>query len=219
MLEFCEENDLLISSQMLLPESTYTHVHSYLGDQHYSWLDHIVSSHDFHQTINNILVHYDMSDEDHIPVSFNIHVDLLPSVSQEINDLTSKVKWDSVSDADRNIYYRRSHDNLGKVNLPISALCCNNTACEDKSHRLELEAFYNKIVEALKLSSDHLNSSNKQNFNKPGWSDYVADLYEYSRETYRLWLDNGKPRQGIIHKEYTQSRQRFKYALRFINYF
>ena len=216
MLEFCEENDLLISSQMLLPESTYTHVHSYLGDQHYSWLDHIVSSHDFHQTINNILVHYDMSDEDHIPVSFNIHVDLLPSLSQEINDLTSKVKWDSVSDADRNIYYRRSHDNLGKVNLPISALCCNNTACEDKSHRLELEVFYNNIVEALKLSSDHLTSSNKQNFNKPGWSDYVADLYEYSRETYRLWLDNGKPRQDIIHKEYTQSRQRFKYALRFI---
>ena len=37
-----------------------------------------------------------------------------------------------------------------------------------------------------------------------------------SRETYHVWLDNGKPRQGIIYSIYTQSRRRFKYALRFI---
>ena len=80
----------------------------------------------------------------------------------------------------RKVYYKHSHNNLGKVSLPISALCCGNTACEDQSHRLELDTFYNEIVNALKISSDHLVSSNKQKFYKPGWSDYVADLYEFS---------------------------------------
>ena len=114
------------------------------------------------------------------------------------------------------MYYKHSHNNLGKVSLPISALCCGNTACEDQSHRLELDTFYNEIVNALKISSDHLVSSNKQKFNKPGWSDYVADLYEFSREAYRLWLEKGKPRHGNIYNVYMQSKRRFKYALRFI---
>ena len=55
-----------------------------------------------------------------------------------------------------------------------------------------------------------------KHLNKPGWSDYVSDLYKFSRETYKLWLENGKPRQGTIHDMYTQSKRRFKYALRFI---
>ena len=52
--------------------------------------------------------------------------------------------------------------------------------------------------------------------NKPGWSDYVSDMYKYSREMRQLWLDNGKPRQGGIFNELNRSKARFKYALRFI---
>ena len=38
-----------------------------------------------------------------------------------------------------------------------------------------------------------------------------------TRESYRVWVDNGKPRQGPIHNIYTQSKIRFKYALCFIS--
>ena len=143
MIEFCEENEFLISSQLLLPNSTYTHINTYQGNLHYSFLDHIVSSYDFHQSMNEVVVHYDMSDDDHIPMSFKIHVDLLPKLSEEVNDINTNIKWDSVPDASRKVYYKHSHNNLGKVSLPISALCCGNTACEDQSHRLELDTFYN----------------------------------------------------------------------------
>ena len=145
MVEFCSENDLLILSHLLLPDSTYTHIHSYQGNLHYSWLDHVVSSQDFHQSISKIFVHYDMSDDDHIPVSFIVHVDLLPTFSEEINEITTKIKWDSISDANVKTYYKRSQVNLGKVCLPVSALCCSNTACEDQSHRLELDMFLMKL--------------------------------------------------------------------------
>ena len=68
----------------------------------------------------------------------------------------------------------------------------------------------------MQISSDHLVTNKANHFNKPGWSDYVSDLYKFSRETYRIWLENGKPRQGFVHNIYTQSKRRFKYALRFI---
>ena len=92
MIEFCEENEFLISSQLLLPNSTYTHINTYQGNLHYSWLDHIVSSYDFHQSMNEVVVHYDMSDDDHIPMSFKIHVDLLPKLSEEDNDINTNIK-------------------------------------------------------------------------------------------------------------------------------
>ena len=45
---------------------------------------------------------------------------------------------------------------------------------------------------------------------------YVSDLYDFSRETRRMWLDNGKPRQGMLHQMFVQSKRRFKCALKYI---
>ena len=44
----------------------------------------------------------------------------------------------------------------------------------------------------------------------------MAELYQFSRETYKPWQDNGKPRQGPINDIYTKSKRRFEYALRYI---
>ena len=216
MLDFCRENNLVISSYELLPSCTYTHIHTYEGNIHCSWLDHVVSSQNFHQSINNIHICYDISDEDHVPVSFEISVENLPTFSDNTNDISAKIRWDCITDTNCNTYYVNSNENLGKVPIPVATACCNNLECEDLAHRLEIDDFFNNIVGALHVSGRHLLTNNSENHNKPGWSDYVTDLYQFSRETYRLWLDNGKPRQGPIYSIYAQSKRRFKYALRFI---
>ena len=216
MVEFCTENDLLISSHLLLPETSYTHMHSYQGSLHYSWLDHIVSSQNFHNCISNIVIHYDMCDDDHLPVSLDVRVDLLPTFSNDSNNIAARIKWDNISESNINLYYECTNANLGSIPLPVTTLCCGDTACGEESHRVQLDIFFNNIVKALQASNKHLVKQNNHKFNKPGWSDYVSDLYDFSRETYCTWLDNGKPRQGIIYSIYTQSRRRFKYALRFI---
>ena len=57
----------------------------------------------------------------------------------------------------------------------------------------------------------------KHNFvNKPGWSDYVDDLYKASRDALSLWRNAGQPRQGPLHELHEKTKVRFKYALRFI---
>ena len=183
---------------------------------HYSWLDHIVSSQDFHHSINDISVLYEMSDDDHIPVCVNVSIDHLPASSDDVNDISAKIKWDAVTDTNRNNYYLNSYENLGKIKIPVSAICCSNTACEDESHKIKLNKFYGDIVSGLQVSSKHIVKNDPKHLNKPGWSDYVSDLHKFSRETYKLWLENGKPRQGTIHDMYAKSKRRFKYAVRFI---
>ena len=34
--------------------------------------------------------------------------------------------------------------------------------------------------------------------NKPGWADYVSDLYKDSRDMGKMWCNAGKPRRGQI---------------------
>ena len=82
-----------------------------------------------------------MCDDDHIPVSFDVRVDLLPTFSEDINDVTARIKWDNASDTNVNLYYNNSNVNLGRIPLPVSTLCCGNSTCEDQSHRANLEFF------------------------------------------------------------------------------
>ena len=51
---------------------------------------------------------------------------------------------------------------------------------------------------------------------KPGWSDYVAELYSTFRDVAKLWRNAGKPRQGYLFELRRTSKARFKFALRYI---
>ena len=95
-------------------------------------------------------------------------------------------------------------------------MCCNAISCENQILRDEFDTFFRDIVGVLQDSGEHIVAEQSKHQNRPGWSDYVADLYQFSRETFKLWQNNGKPRQGPIHNVYTQSKRRFKYALRYI---
>ena len=50
---------------------------------------------------------------------------------------------------------------------------------------------------------------------KPGWSDYVAELYSTSRDVAKLWGNAGKPGQGYLFELHRTSKARFKFALRY----
>ena len=51
---------------------------------------------------------------------------------------------------------------------------------------------------------------------KPGWSDYVAEVYNEHKDVARLWCNAGKPRNGDLFELRRVSKARYKYALRFI---
>ena len=50
-----------------------------------------MSSFDCHNALKDMIVHYDMSDDDHIPVSFSLQVESLPQLSRLNNDINGKI--------------------------------------------------------------------------------------------------------------------------------
>ena len=88
-------------------------------------------------------------------------------------------------------------------------------------HILQVKQFYNEIVTCLIKSWEQVTpgSTRKQNMNKSGWSVHVAELYKASKDTYKTWASNGKPRNGPIYEMYRSSRAQCKlyiYAIRYI---
>ena len=216
MLDFCNENQLTISSKWFLPESTYTHVHTREDNCYYSWLYHVVSSSDCHKAIRNMTVHYDMSDDDHIPISFSLQVESLPQLTSFKNDINGKIKWDCVLDKNIKHYYERTAQALGEIEIPVNSVLCTKCDCSDTKHTDDIEKLFNAIKSALYNASDHIMPGNSKYSPRPGWNEYVSDLYDFSRETRRMWLDHGKPRQGLVHNMFVKSKLRFKLALRYI---
>ena len=106
---------------------------------------------------------------------------------------------------------------MKQITFPTDALSCKNQKCKNESHRQDLIGLYNSITDALNKAGSHLNSKgNKGYVQRPGWTEHVSDLYDYSKTCRQLWLDSNETRQGPIHDNYVRSRARFKYALRYI---
>ena len=87
MINFCSDNDLAMSSSKLLPTDSYTFVSESWGTT--SWLGHVVGSKDFHESIENMFIHYEITDVDHIPISVDMDIQLLPELSSDTTQMTA----------------------------------------------------------------------------------------------------------------------------------
>ena len=91
----------------------------------------------------------------------------------------------------------------------------------DLSHELLCQltdSFYNEIMQCLIQARDTAFSKHNpiKGSVKPGWSDYVAELYSTTRDVAKLWGNAGKPRQGYLFELHRTSKARFKFSLRYI---
>ena len=218
MKDFCNENNLVISTKSLLPPHTYTHVSYRENDTFKTWIDHVVSSNDLHNSLDYIDMLYSVSDDDHIPFIIHLNADSIPKISNETNDLVPKINWNNVKDGELQKYYLSTCELLEGIVIPTEALGCKDINCKIKSHTLELNKFYNSIVDLLLKAGLFLTNKGGKNYvQRPGWTEYVSDIYDYSKLCRQLWKEANEPRQGPVHENYIKSRAKFKYALRFVS--
>lgn len=214
---FTQELDLLISSALLLPSDSYTYVSAAWDSV--SWLDHIISSADFHDSISSIVIEYDCTDEDHIPVFLTLDLNCIPDSAESRNDVHNQnISWDRLTNEEVLRYTKNTDDLLRSLTAPVGVFSCQNVNCSNDLHTQELSKFYDKVFDVLVNCGEEIvsHSRNKNYVARPGWSDYVSELYDLSRELRKQWLVSGKPRFGSLHERYVKSKARFKYALRYI---
>ena len=216
MLDFCCDHNLRVSTHQLLPSESYTYVSDSWGTE--SWLDHAVSSEDFHNAIDDIKICYNVTDEDHIPTTLSIAIDLIPDLSsRSVNSCMSKLNWENLSDTDCKKYTEITRMLLENIvvsdNIKCESISCNNTRHVEAVFKL-----YDDIINCLKEASDKAfpSTSNRGYTTMPGWSEYVADLYKTSRDVREMWLGAGRPRNGHIFDLHMRMKACCKYAIRFI---
>ena len=218
MLQFCDDNNLIVSSQMFLPADSY----SYISEAWHttSWLDHCISTADAHESIRSIKIVYEASMSDHIPFVMSLDCESLPEMTQEgKNACKAKLDWAKLTNEDILTYYGKTDVLLSDVYLPRDAIMCSDVNCNVMSHRKDLCVMYNDIVEAMYEASRsyHNYSKRGKSDTKPGWKKHVAAHHAEAKEAYKAWVQEGRPRQGPVldYKKLTLSK--FKYAVRYIS--
>ena len=84
---------------MLLPDTSFTYVSDAWNTT--SWLDHVVSTVDAHESIDSMMICYGLATSDHIPIAMVLNVDNVPTLSKNDESATEvKINWGKLSNND-----------------------------------------------------------------------------------------------------------------------
>ena len=215
LIQFCQDNKLVLSSKILLPVESYTYVSEAWHST--SWLDHIVCTADAHDSLENVEILYGLATTDHIPVSMMLNVGNLP-VCNSINnsERSERLDWMSLTDADLTHYRSLTDYSLSNIDLPVEAILCGNINCKSQKHNKELCTMYDTIVNCLVNDSKCFRQKKVKHNIRPGWNEYVRELHAEAKEAFSNWVTSGKVRHGPECERKKIANARFKYAVRFI---
>ena len=221
LIRFCEDNNFTLSSKIMLPADSYTYISEAWHST--SWLDHCFSTADGHAAIEKMEIRYGVALTDHIPLAFTIYVAELPSIITNIKDVrgnvSSRIDWSTLTDDDLVTYHTYTDLYLNNIHLPKEAILCKDVHCQNGEHKYDLCAMYDAVVAALYEAGKPLSKKKRARVNKarPGWLEHVAPYHAEARETYKLWVLAGRPRQGPELECKKLANARYKYAVRFIS--
>ena len=214
LIEFLEENSLCLTDFEKLPSDSYTYI-SPTSACSCSWLDHFAVSNT--NIISGHEIKYGTAVYDHIPISVDILVpqcSYLPSYDSKDNTNFVKIKWDSLTDEDRDVYTSC----MDEICLEIchGVLSCNEQNCQREDHKRDLEMIYSDILDGIMIASDFLPSMKGPHKNMVvGWNSYCKSFYDIAREKYLIWHNSGRPRLGSEFDDMKASRTAFKNSLNF----
>lgn len=131
--EFCNNSNLILSSDALMPSDTFT----YISDAWHTtlWLAHCMSTADTHALFGSMSVLYGTTVSDHISVIMSIKIDALPVLNKNINiNNAEKIDWSSLTEEEILGYYVRTDQSLSNIHIPRDAVRCNDVKCSSFEH-------------------------------------------------------------------------------------
>ena len=216
VIDFCDRNELTSSSQELLPADSYTYISErWAGST--SWLDLVCASTDFHNSIRELKIEYDLT----YNVSFDLCTTTLPKVwpSEPVIPSKGKVCWRKMLEEQISLYTTFTDLICNQTNFDSILPVCSDINCNCPEHRDLLSVAYDKFINCLNMSASKACTFTKNSTRppgKPGWTTYVKEKHEIAIQSYKIWRDNGKPRQGPIFDLYHRNKLSYKYAVRAI---
>lgn len=181
-----------------------------------SWLDHCISTSDAHATLKTMEILYEYSVADHVPLLIELDIACLPELTHTMHGDRLKLDWCKLSKEDFMTYYLRTDEALGKIDLPRHAIMCTNVDCNDASHRKDLCALYDGVIDTIYKSSQSFLTCMRSKNIKPGWNRHVAAHHAEAKQAYKAWVQAGRPRAGSVLDYKKLTNARYKYAIRYV---
>jgi hypothetical protein len=223
LADLIAENSLILSDMSLL--AAVDNVFTYCSDSgaNTSWIDHVICSHLMHSYISDMVILYDYICSDHKPSSFvlkchyQLTVPCLVDNNGEVNNFDAH-DWSKVDAYITSHYSDELFNRLGLINVPARLHDCCHSRCNEPLHAADINKYYDDIITSIKCSIDQaipVKTAHQNEFNVPGWNDFVAEKYDASREAFLTWVYSGRPRSGAVFTRMSRSRASFKLALRY----
>jgi hypothetical protein len=214
---FCLALGLVISDYRLMCN---TDVFTFVSEAHntVSWLDHIVSTVSGHSLIQQVNIEYDFVTSDHKPIGAVLSLkNVRIEIQNDKNDIQG-ITWHELS-ADCILQYSNNTEMLlSQMRIDNDTLSCNNVNCTNDDHVEGLDKMYTEMTSLLLNASANMRKSNSNNCSNikivPGWNEYCAEAHAQARESFLLWVANGKPRYGVMYNMMSTTRAHFKRCLR-----
>ena len=176
-------------------------------------IDGILLSERLKDSVENIRISdYGDNVSDHLPVELNLRVSL--SVS-DIKKPQSRpyVNWGKLSEEELDCFEQNVTRNLNAIKIPSFAILHGNHVCLDDCHKLDIENYYENIVQAI-LSAESLLPKTNPSIHRSFWSEELSELKRASIECTDHWNLSGKPMSGPIFQCKKECHYRYKIALR-----
>lgn len=133
MCQFCDDNNFILSSQLLLPADSYTYISEAWHTT--SWLDHCISTADAHAVVKSIEILYESSVSDHVPFSMMLDIESLLELTCGVNSgPKAKLQWSKLTEDDLIAYCMKTDVLLSDICLPQQSILCSDVNCSDISH-------------------------------------------------------------------------------------
>lgn len=215
LIRFCKENKLMLSSQILMPEDSYTYISEAWSTT--SWLDHCICTADAHDCLEKLEILYDLVISDHIPVLMTLNVENLPELRNYENyEPSGKLDWVKLTANELWQYKLATEKSLSSIGVSTDTIRCNDVNCKNPKHIHDLYLMYDEIVKCLNNASrPYYKKVAKNDYLRAGWNDYVSELHSEAREAFQNWVLTGKARFGPEYERKKQKHAKFKYAVRF----
>lgn len=217
---FCEEENWMLSDYSISPIDTFT----FYSDAHHTvaWLDHIMSTTNFHSIVNNIWVEHEYVTSDHFPIFTSILLSDITNTETSNHDNKSYKKshlnWSKMSAANIREYKKHTAVTLAGIQLNHALILCKDPTCKDPCHIAAIDTMYMQIIDALKTAEHEVLkgklTKTGQYQQVPGWKEVCLEQHQQARNAFLMWKSNGKPKTGPIFHQMKTSKSNFKLLIR-----
>ena len=172
-----------------------------------------------HHNDHNVVSDHQILDEgdntsDHLPICMRISSHFQNRILVNESHTSASLKWEKIPQSLCMTYTTQLASLIAASELPSPLLQCQSTCICDKTvcHNA-IQCEYDQLIKCIIQASDQL-PRYRRGIEKDWWTAELTDLRDQSIAIQKLWIDEGRPRQGTTHLERLRVRAEYKRAIR-----